>query len=44
MEPISELTALFIFCLGSITLAEYFYYVIQDKINKKHGHNSAGLT
>lgn len=45
METISELIAvLFVFCLGFITLTEYFYHIIQDKIRKKrHGHNPTGF-
>ena len=44
METLSELTAaLFIFCLGFITLTEYFYHIIKNKLKKHHGHNSAGL-
>jgi len=44
MEIISELTTLFIFCLGFITLIEYFYHIIRDRIRKKHhSHNSTGL-
>jgi len=43
MEIISELTTLFIFCLGFITLAEYFYHIIKNKLKKHHSHNPAGL-
>jgi len=44
METLSELvTVLFIFCLGFITLTEYFYHIIKNKLKKHHGHNSAGL-
>jgi len=43
MEIISELTVLFIFCLGFITLTEYFYHIIKNKLKKHQSHNSAGL-